>query len=248
MSNSQDMATLVANAVAAAMAAMQSAPVAATEEATTTTTPRKPRKKEAKPQQAPLPTKAPTGPSLMEGLDMIAPKEGRALYIIRHEYAANTETNENLKTEYVQGVASMLLALSVKLGDKVNTDFQYWGEIPLSGEIAEHLIPYAKAIKVEQKAQLELNKGKSYSNPSMPFKRMREKAMRPNGSGNRNIRAIDAVLKPDLEKLYQRAWQNQSDLGKEYRPLFEGLAALLKSNGVILATLHKKAEKKTPKK
>ena len=82
----------------------------------------------------------------------------------------------------------------------------------------------------------------------MPFKRMREKAMRPNDTGGRNVRAIDEVLKPDLEKLYQRAWQNQSDLGKEYRPLFEGLAALLKSNGVILATLHKKAEKKTPKK
>lgn len=233
----------------AQLAAMQAAIAAMVPEETTTTAPAKAKRvKAAKPQQAPLPTKAPAEPSLLEGLDMIAPKEGRPLYIIRHEYAANTETNENLKTEYVDGIAAMLLALSVKLGDKVNTDFKYWGEIPLNGEIAEHLIPYAKAIKVEQKLQLELNKGKSYSNPSMPFKRMREKAMRPTGNGGRNVRAIDEVLKPDLEKLYQRAWQNQSDLGKEYRPLFEGLAALLKSNGVILATLHKKAERKTPKK
>ena len=247
MSNQNaELATMIANAVAVALATQTSTP--AVEEATTTTTPRKPRGKAAKPQQAPLPTKAPAEPSLLEGLDMIAPKEGRPLYIIRHEYAANTETNENLKKEYVDGIAAVLLALSVKLGDKVNTEFKYWGEIPLNGEIAEHLIPYAKAIKVEQKAQLELNKDKGYSNPSMPFKRMREKAMRPNDSGGRNVRAIDEVLKPDLEKLYQRAWQNQSDLGKEYRPLFEGLAALLKSNGVILATLHKKAEKKTPKK
>jgi hypothetical protein len=246
MSNQNaELATMIANAVAVALAAQTSTP---TVEETTATTPAKGKRVKAKPQQAPLPTKAPAEPSLLEGLDMVAPKDGRPLYIIRHEYAANTETNENLKTEYVQGIASMLLALSVKLGDKVNTDFKYWGEIPLNGEIAEHLIPYAKAIKVEQKAQLELNKDKGYSNPSMPFKRMREKAMRPNDTGGRNVRAIDEVLKPDLEKLYQRAWQNQSDLGKEYRPLFEGLAALLKSNGVILATLHKKAEKKTPKK
>ncbi len=241
MSNLKEMQAQLA-AMTAAIAAM------VPEETTTTTTARKAKGKAAKTQRAPLPTKAPADPSLLEGLDMIAPKEGRALYIIRHEYAENTETNENLKKEYVDGIAAMLLALSVKLGDKVNTDFKYWGEIPLNGEIAEHLIPYAKAIKVEQKAQLELNKDKGYCNPSMPFKRMREKAMRPNDSGGRNVRAIDEVLKPDLEKLYQRAWQNQSDLGKEYRPLFEGLAALLKSNGVILATLHKKAEKKTPKK
>jgi len=231
MSNLKEMQAQLAM-MAAAIAAMQP------EEETSTPAPaKKPRGKATKAPkeetpQAPLPTANPD-----------------KLYKLREEAAQGGAEYQGKTQRYADGIAAMLKDLAKSRGETAlfNAGFAYWGEIPLSGEIPERLIPYAKAINEEKKAGQAMAKSRGHTNPSEWWKQIRAKGMRPS-EGGRNVKAIDEVLKPELEKLYKRAWQNQSELGKEYRPLFEGLAALLKANGVVLATLHKKADTRFKKK
>lgn len=215
----------------AQLAAMQAAIAAMVPEeptTTTTTTARKPRgkpKPKEEVQQAPLPTEGKT-----------------PLYVLREECVDQSVKAGGKTQRYADGIADMLRELNKTLKSPVNVDLTFWGEIPLAGEVPEHMIPIVKAINAEKRAGMSAAKSRGHKNPTEWWKQVRAKGLRPTDGADRKVKAINDVLKPELEKLYKRAWQNQSELGKQYRPLFDGLAALLKANGVILATLHKKAD------
>lgn len=223
MSNIKEMQAQLAM-MAAAIAAMAPEEVATTAPVKTPRGKAKPTAKEEA-QQAPLPTESKT-----------------PLHVLREECVDQSIKAGGKTQRYADGIAEMLRELNKTLKNPVNVDLTFWGEIPLAGEVPEHMIPIVKAINAEKRSGMAAAKSRGHKNPTQWWKQVREKAYRPTDGGDRKVRTIDDVLKPELEKLYKRAWQNQSELGKQYRPLFDGLAALLKDNGVILATLHKKAD------
>lgn len=188
-------------------------------------TPRGKAKPKEEVQQAPLPTESKT-----------------PLHVLREECVDQSIKAGGKTQRYADGIAEMLRELNKTLKNPVNVDLTFWGEIPLAGEVPEHMIPIVKAINAEKRSGMAAAKSRKHKNPTEWWKQVRAKGLRPTDGADRKVKPINDVLKPELEKLYKRAWQNQSELGKQYRPLFDGLATLLKTNGVNLATLHKKAD------
>lgn len=227
MSNNQDMATMIANAVAAALATTQQS--------------------EAAP-AAPKAKKAPKGPTLAEGLDLpraplastgspdkAAPP--RPLYELREDFASNEVKAAGSRKAYAAAIGAAV-------------GYAHWGEVPMSGEIGDNLKAVKDALGEERRALFALLKSRGHSNPSVHWARLRKDAMRPTGNGERSVKSISEVFKPTLEALYKRAWRDQSDFANTNdRLAFKALAdTLVNVYGVRLATLHTKAEVKTPTK
>jgi hypothetical protein len=192
--------------------------------------------------KAPKPKKAPKGPTLAEGAADTIVKAGpdkgpspRPLYELREDFATNEVKAAGSRKAYATAIGQTV-------------GYQYWGEVPMSGEIGDNLKAVKDALGEERRALFALLKSRGHSNPSVHWARLRKDAMRPTGNGERHVKSISEVFKPTLEALYKRAWRDQSDFeGPADRAAFKALAdTLVNVYGVRLATLQHKAENKTP--
>jgi hypothetical protein len=171
---------------------------------------------------------------------------------LREECIDDSVQAQGKTRRYAEGIRMMLVDLAEERGETnlFNDGFEFWGEIPLSGEIAERLLPYAKAINVEKRVGQRRAEERGHKNKSTWWAQVRAIGERPKGKGEREVKAISEVFKPTLEALYKRAWRDQAEFATiEDRQAFKALADTLANvYKVRLATLQHKAEVKTPAK
>jgi hypothetical protein len=224
MTNNQDIAAIIANAVALAMASQVEAPQAPA-------TPAKGKRQ-------------PKGPTLSEGAAQVVVKAGpdkgpppRPIFEVREDFATNEVRASGSRKAYAEAIGRLV-------------GLQYWGEVPMSGETGDNFKAVQDALKEEQKALYGLLRSRGHTNPSVHWSRVRKDAMRPKGKGEREVKTISEVFKPTLEALYKRAWRDQAEFATiEDRQAFKALADTLANvYKVRLATLQHKAEVKTPAK